>query len=120
MERHNFRHLRIWLKGLDIADLVYDFVETLPRIEKYNLISQCMKCACSVPANIAEGSAKKSDKDFSRFLDVALGSAYELETHLLICQRRQIGKQDMLAELLVQLQQEEKMILKFQSKLDGE
>ena len=92
MERHNFRHLRIWLKGLDIADLVYDFVETLPPIEKYNQMSQCMKCACSVPANIAEGSAKKSDKDFSRFLE----------------------------ELLVQLQQEEKMILKFQSKLDGE
>lgn len=57
----------------------------LPQSEKFGLISQINRCAISVPANIAEGAAKESQKNFIRFLQISLGSAFELETHLILC-----------------------------------
>ena len=64
---------------------IYLITKLLPDEEKYGLTSQINRCAISIPANIAEGSAKYSQKDFVRFLQISLGSAYELESHLILC-----------------------------------
>ena len=89
--RHNFKKLKIWIMSMDFVDRVYDYCDTLPDTERYGLRSQLTRSAVSIPSNIAEGSAKPSSADFVRFLNIALGSAYEAETQLLICQRRMYG-----------------------------
>lgn len=74
---------------MSLARKVHKLKEALPTDERFGLSSQLMRCATSVPSNIAEGAARSSQKDFKRFLEMALGSLYELETQLIIC--RDIG-----------------------------
>ncbi|UII75096.1 four helix bundle protein [Flagellimonas sp. HMM57] len=80
----NFRDLDIWKNGVELVKDVYQLIEGFPNTEKYGLSSQISRCAVSVPSNIAEGCSRESQKDFSRFLQITLGSSYELETQLLI------------------------------------
>ncbi len=81
----NFRELEVWKDSRRLVKEVYLLTKSLPETEKYGLVSQISRCVISIPANIAEGSAKYSQKDFVRFLQISLGSAYELESHLLLC-----------------------------------
>lgn len=85
---HNFRKLDIWQDSVELADMVYTLTDAFPRPEVYGLASQMQRAAVSVPSNIAEGSGKDSDRDFARFLVIALGSLYELETQVEIAYRR--------------------------------
>lgn len=84
----DFKKLTIWQSGMDIVDRVYDIVPLLPKDEKFGMVSQMTRSATSIPANIAEGSAKRSTKEYMRYVEVAFGSAFELETHVLVVQRR--------------------------------
>lgn len=81
----NFRKLEVWNDARVLVKEVYLISSQLPQTEKFGLISQINRAVISIPANIAEGSAKDSQKDFIRFLQISLGSAYELETHLVLC-----------------------------------
>ena len=83
---HNFRNLQIWKDTMDLAQAVYEITEALPKMETYGLISQMTRAAVSVPSNIAEGSGR-SDKDFSHFLTIALGSLFELNTQIMLSER---------------------------------
>ena len=83
---HNFRNLQIWKDAMDLAQAVYEITEALPKMETYGLISQMTRAAVSVPSNIAEGSGR-SDKDFSHFLAIALGSLFELNTQIMLSER---------------------------------
>jgi four helix bundle protein len=80
----NFKELRIWQLGMKIAKEIYLLSQELPDQERYGLISQITRAAVSVPSNIAEGSSRESDRDYKRFLEMALGSLFELETDLLV------------------------------------
>ena len=82
----NFRELEIWKEARKLVKDVYLATKLLPDTEKYGLISQINRCSVSIAANIAEGCAKYSNKDFVRFLQISLGSAYELENHLILCE----------------------------------
>ena len=73
---------------MELVDNVYGFVEAFPNTEKYGLSSQITRSAVSIPSNIAEGASRNSEKDFARFLEIALGSAFELETQLIIASKR--------------------------------
>lgn len=81
----NFRELEVWKDARKLVKDVYLITKLLPDTEKFGFVSQINRCVISIPANIAEGSAKYSQKDFVRFLQISLGSAYELESHLLLC-----------------------------------
>ncbi|MEZ4859326.1 MAG: four helix bundle protein [Flavobacteriaceae bacterium] len=81
----NFRELDIWNESIKLVGKVYILTQTLPDTEKFGLVSQMNRCAVSIPSNIAEGCSKESQKDFIRFLQMALGSAFELETQFEIC-----------------------------------
>ncbi|MGB1308870.1 MAG: four helix bundle protein [Oceanihabitans sp.] len=81
----NFRELDVWKDTIANVKEVYSLIKKLPESEKIGLKSQIGRCAVSIPANIAEGCAKDSQKDFVRYLKISLGSAFELETHLIIC-----------------------------------
>ena len=81
---HNFKKLDIWNKSVEFVADIYRLVNRFPQIERFGLVTQMQIAAVSIPTNIAEGSAKSSNKDFARFLEISLGSAYELETELLV------------------------------------
>jgi four helix bundle protein len=81
----NFKELDIWKESRILVKDLYLLTNYLPQEEKFGLISQIRRCVISIPSNIAECSAKDSQKDFLRYLQISLGSSFELETHLLLC-----------------------------------
>ncbi len=80
----DFRCLRVWQKGHQTVLAVYGATLLFPREETYGLVSQLRRAASSVPANIAEGCGCNGDREFARFLEIALRSASETEYHLLL------------------------------------
>lgn len=80
----NFRNYKVWQDAVTYATFVYKLTNDLPWFEKKGLCDQLQRAVVSISSNIAEGSAKPSDADFAKFLDTALGSAFEVETQLLI------------------------------------
>jgi len=80
----DFRELLVWQKAHALVLHVYEASTHLPADERYGLTSQIRRSAASVPANIAEGCGRGSDSDLARFLQIAMGSASELEYHLLL------------------------------------
>lgn len=80
----NFRDYPVWHDAVDFATQVYKITGDMPWFEKKGLCDQLQRAAVSISSNIAEGSARPSDADFAHFLDLALGSACEVETQLLI------------------------------------
>jgi len=83
----NYQQLLIWQKGMDLVEQVYLLVASFPLEERFGLRSQLTRAAASVPSNIAEGSSRSSEKDYKRFIEIALRSAFEVETQLLITAR---------------------------------
>jgi len=80
----NFRKLEIWKEGIALVKQIYKLANELPKEEKYGLRSQITRAAVSVPSNIAEGCSRNSEIEFKRFLEIAIGSLFELETQLII------------------------------------
>ncbi|WP_370003901.1 four helix bundle protein, partial [Winogradskyella sp.] len=87
MKRHNYKNLKVWSLGIEIVDDVFKLTYSFPKEERFGLGSQINRCSVSIPSNIAEGSAR-TDKSFSHFIDIALGSSFELETQLIIANKR--------------------------------
>ena len=113
----DFKKLLIWQLGMDVVDKVYRIAGSLPSDEKYGIRGQMTRSAVSIPGNIAEGSAKTSQKDYLRFREISLGSTFELETHLMIVQRRKWVEEKEISELLEMVNKEQKMISSFIDKL---
>lgn len=80
----NFKKLTVWQRSMELAKAVSSIVERLPNEERYTYRDQLVRCSISIPSNIAEGSSRDSRKDFKRFLQIALGSSFELETQMLL------------------------------------
>lgn len=113
----DFKKLQIWQLGMEVVDKVYGIISMLPSDERFGLKSQVTRAAVSIPANIAEGNAKRSEKDKKRFMEISLGSAYELETHLLIIKNRKWVEAQIIDELIEVVNREQKMIDGFIDKL---
>ena len=80
----NFRNYKVWQDAVEYSTKIYQQTDKMPWFEKKGLCDQLQRAVVSISSNIAEGSAKPSDIEFAHFLDTALGSAYEVETQLLI------------------------------------
>lgn len=80
----NFRNYKVWQDAVDFATKVYKITSEMPWFEKKGLCDQLQRAVVSISSNIAEGAAKPSDIEFAHFLDTSLGSAFEVETQLLI------------------------------------
>jgi four helix bundle protein len=80
----DFRDLKVWHKGHQLTLDVYRITGGFPKEERYGLTSQIRRASSSVPANIAEGCGRGGDGELYRFLQIAMGSASELEYHLLL------------------------------------
>ena len=92
MGPRNFREYPVWKEAVDYATFVYEVTGKLPWFEKKGLCDQLQRAVVSISSNIAEGAARSSDAEFTHFLDYALGSAFEVETQLLIA--KNIGYMD--------------------------
>lgn len=113
----DFRELTIWKEGKGIVKSVYRLSQELPKEETYGLKSQIQKAAVSIPSNIAEGCSRSSNKDFKRFLEIAQGSAFELETQLIIIDELSFISDYDLNGLFAVLNKLQKMINSFIEKL---
>ena len=81
------KDLKVWQESMDLVIQIYKLVENFPKHEIYGLSSQIRRAAVSIPSNIAEGAGRSGEKEFIRFLYIALGSLSEVETQLEISQR---------------------------------
>ena len=87
-EWHSHRNLRVWQRGVALAEAVYEATARFPTSEAFGLTSQMRRAAVSVPANIAEGHARGTTGEFARSLRTSRGSLAELDTHIEIARRR--------------------------------
>ncbi|NGZ59751.1 MAG: four helix bundle protein [Nitrospira sp. LK265] len=83
----SYQDLEVWKKSIDLAEMVYRISTQFPTEEKFGLTGQIRRAAVSVPANIAEGAARKGTREFLQFLSVASGSLAETETFLILAER---------------------------------
>jgi four helix bundle protein len=99
MAQH-YKDLIAWQKSMDLADAIYEATEAFPKRETYSLTDQMRRAAVSIPSNIAEGQAHFSRREFRHFLRHSCGSLAELETQIVIAQRRNYLTEPQTAELL--------------------
>ncbi len=85
----NFEKLDVWQKAIEFADLVYNHTKTFPPEERFGLTNQLRRAAISISSNIAEGSSRSSKADFSRFIEIATGSVFEVTSQAFIAQRQE-------------------------------
>lgn len=114
---HRFKDLDIWKKSREFCSKIYNVTTSFPDVEKFGLVNQLQRVFVSVPSNIAEGSSRHSNKDFSRFLELAIGSCYEIETQLLIASDLKFISEKELNNMSQELNEIIKMISKFKSTL---
>jgi four helix bundle protein len=113
----NFKELKIWQKGIAIAAQSFQLVQAFPKEERFGLSLQITRAAVSIPSNIAEGSSRSSEKDYNRYLEIALGSGFELETQILIAQSANFGNKALRDSILKELNEVQKMLASFMRQL---
>ena len=115
----NFKNLKVWQKGFQIAKSTYKLTKKFPAEEKYGLTSQMNRASISITSNIAEGSSRRSEKDYFRFLEIALGFCFELESQVLISLELELGSKEKINLLLQIIDEEQKMLIAFMKKLNS-
>ncbi|MBC8266901.1 MAG: four helix bundle protein [Flavobacteriales bacterium] len=83
-EKNRYYDLDVWKESRKLTNQIYNLTKSFPEEEKFGLISQIRRCSVSIPSNIAEGCGRQTPKDTTRFLYIAKGSLYELETQVLL------------------------------------
>lgn len=97
---HRYKELLVWQKAMDLSQQIYEQTANFPSEEKFGLVSQMRRCSVSIASNIAEGAGRNSNGEFNQYLGIAQGSAFELETQVLLATRmRFISNED--EELLI-------------------
>ena len=113
-----FKELKVWQKAIELVTNTYLKTQSSPKEEIYGLTSQIRRCAVSIPSNIAEGCGRNTDKDFNNFLGIALGSAFEFETQLIICKNLGFINQEDFNFIESEIQHIQNMIIKLKSSLE--
>ncbi|WP_288374285.1 four helix bundle protein [Chryseobacterium culicis] len=114
---HNFENLLFWQKSIALTKNIYITCQEISSDEKYGLISQIKRCTVSIPSNIAEGSGRNSSKEFNHFLAIALGSAFELQTQLILVKELNLLPEEKVNILLNEVSEIQRMIYSFKNKL---
>lgn len=110
LNMRNYKKFDIWQESMTIVKEVYELSSQLPVEEKYGLKSQICRAAVSIPSNIAEGCGKSSEKDFKRFLEIAIGSSFELETQLILIKELHLAQEKDVESLTENINKNQKMI----------
>ena len=116
----DFRELKIWQRSHRLTLAVYRATQPFPKDELYGLTSQTRRASASIPANIAEGCGRNGDLELARFLQIAMGSACELEYHLLLAFDLNLLKEPEYASLSKEIIEIKRMLGGFLKKLRAE
>lgn len=114
---NRFKNLHIWKRSIALATEIYGVTSKFPPDEKFGLCAQIRRCVVSISSNIAEGAGRNTKKDFNRFLSIAYGSLYELETQLTIAANLDYlnnSEKEILSDEITELQ---KMVYSFSKTL---
>lgn len=114
--KHNFKNLKIWILSMEIASDIHKITLEFPKNKVYGLISQMNRAAVSIPSNIAEGS-NRENTHFKHFLNISLGSSFELQTQLLIAIQNKYLTEEKGLEVENKIIEFQKMTTGFISKL---
>jgi four helix bundle protein len=113
----SYRQLKVWQVGMELAREAYQLTRAFPRQELYGLGGQMQRAAVSIPANVAEGHARDSTKEFLRHLSIARGSLAELETLLLLAEGLDYCTGTQIASIFQKCEEEGRMLSGLQTKL---
>ena len=113
----SYKELAVWQKGVDLACKVYGLTKQMPKEEMYRLSGQIIRCSTSIPANIAEGNARSTRRDYAHFISIARGSAAELETFLIIIRRLQLAPVEQIGALLQEAEEVSRMLNALRTRL---
>ena len=119
MKEHTFRKLLVWKKPMQLVTDVYKKTKLFPQEELYALSSQIKRCSVSIPSNIAEGYGRVSDKEYLRFLNIALSSLFELQTQLEIAYNLEYLNQTSFENLYKSTGEIERMLSSFIRKINA-
>ena len=114
---HNFKELIVWQKSRYLVKDIYKLTQKFPADERFGLTQQIRRAAVSIPSNIAEGSGRGTNNDFSHFIDIANGSAFELETQMYLALDLEYISQSEFEEIAIKLIDVEKLIYNFKKSL---
>ena len=114
---NQYKNLKVWQKAMDLVVKVYELTNKFPEKEKFGLANQINRCAVSIVSNIAEGAGRNSSKEFNNFLGIALGSACELETQLILANRLKYISDTELSEVASFIEEIQKMIFGLQKNI---
>jgi four helix bundle protein len=115
--KHNFKNLKIWILSMEITSDIHKISLDFPKNEIYGLVSQMNRAAVSMPSNIAEGS-NRGNIHFKHYLNISLGSSFELQTQLLIANQNKYITNEKTIEIENKIIEFQKMTTGFISKLD--
>ena len=118
MEVPGYQSLIVWQKSMDLTIEIYRLTKKLPKDELYGLTNQLRRAAVSIPSNIAEGHGRRSDKEFQRFLNIARGSVFELETQLMICVQQKYLTKEQTANVLEECGNLSRMLVRLGQSFD--
>ena len=107
---HNFQKLEVWNASMELTTEIYNYTKNFPDNEVYGITSQMRRCSISIPSNIAEGSGRKTDKEFVHFLSIANGSSYELQTQIIVSKNIGYISEEVKDSLITKLISVQKMI----------
>lgn len=116
---HNFKELKKWQKGRALVKEIFLLTQNFPKEEQFILVVQMRRASVSIPANIAEGSGRGSNKDFSRFIDIAMGSAFELESLIYIGYDLDYYDEKVLNLTVGKIQEIQKMLFHFKNHINS-
>ena len=117
MAPQSHRELTVWQKAVDLVCRVHALTKQMPREEIYRLSGQIIRCSSSIAANIAEGNARGTRRDYAHFVSIARGSAAELETFLIIIRRLRLAPVDQIDILLNQTEEISRMLNTLRARL---
>jgi four helix bundle protein len=107
----------IWKDGIDISVKIYELTSSFPESEKFGIISQLRRASVSISSNFAEGSSRSSEKEFRHFIEIALGSAFEVKTQLIISNKLGFINEDLFVDLIHLIDKVSKQLNALRNKL---
>lgn len=113
----SYKELIVWQKSIELVKEVYLLTEVFPKSEMFGLISQMRRAAVSIPSNIAEGSGRKTIRDYAQFYSIAYGSALELETQIVIAKELKFAKKEQFVKVDSLLEEVLRMLNYMSSKM---
>jgi len=116
---HRYKELKVWQKSRELVKEIYLATQDFPKTEDYGITSQIRRSAVSIPANLAEGCGRNTNNELNRFCDIAEGSAFELETLLILSNDLGYLNDESFKNLILKLDEVQRMVFSFKKQLSN-